>query len=161
MDVRARARAANISCNRLKLTSDSFAGPTPNTVADTWMDSFQVGSIQKLRPCGKLLAVAGELNRLSGGVCCLRGRGGAGAERERRCSCRKKGLFKKSEEHRRETHNPFFISPPFLIWHTRLSLLFFSPSVLFLFLLPFFSPSFCSVLLFFFCGKFNGFLGSE
>lgn len=85
---------ANISCSRLKVTLDSFTGPAPNTVADTWMDSFQVGWIQKLWPCGKLLAVAGELNRCSGSASCLRKRGGAWAEKERRCSCCKKDSFK-------------------------------------------------------------------
>lgn len=72
---------ANVGCNRLKLTSDSFTGPAPGTVADTWMDSFQVGWIQKLWPCGKLLAVAGRTKRALR-RCLLFARGSEGESEE-------------------------------------------------------------------------------
>lgn len=93
----------------------SYANVLFHTVADTWMDSFQVCWIQKLWPCGKLLAVARELTgSLTVFVVCewgavvLKRNGGAAAV---------KGLFKCQWSTAGKRIIPFIL-PPFLIWHT-------------------------------------------
>lgn len=125
-----------------------------HTAADTWTDSFQVHWIQKLQPCGKLLAAAWDLtDSLTVFVVCgwggvvLKGNGGAAAA---------KGLFK-SQRSTAGKRIILFILPPFLIWHT------FCHSFFFLSICPL-PPPFIHFAHSFFlplCGKFNGFLGSE
>lgn len=108
------------------------------------MDLFQVHWIQKVWPCGKLLSDA---------VCCC-DQGGVSPKRNWNAAAAAKRLFN-SQWSTAWKGIILFILPPFLIWH-RFCHSSFSPhlSSSFAFYL------FC-LLLFFLCGKCNGFLGSE
>lgn len=118
------------------------------------MDSFPVHWIQKLWPCGKLLAVARELTG-SVTVFVVCGRGGVGLKGNGGAAAAK-GLFKSQWSTAGKTNNAFHLASFSHLAHI-LSLLFF----LSICPLPPLFTHFAHSLFLPLCGKFNGFLGSE